>query len=404
MKTKTLFALGKLEIKSLNDDGSFMACASDMSVDRYDEIVDAAGWDLKAYKNNPVMLWAHDSSIPPVAKCLKAWLDGERLMINGIFAPTPFAQQLKQLAETGFLNALSVGFINKEQKENVLTKNELLEVSFVSIPANANALLLNYCEKHELDLVIKAIQNKLTKKDFAGMTAKDTKEAEKAEESQELKPQATEKGAVQDELDEEAAWEAKYQNMDSVYDIISAFYNVYFDPATPVEMFMPMLTETIGLLQQVADGTYTDPDEGAEDDNASGEVMAASIKVKKLCTVERMKDLFVAKKDGVIFTKEELEAFKNSLDEKYQIKAGQVISAKNKEIIQNAISGIEAVLPTLKELLTLDEGKGIAAGRTKNDTADNEVDDKATQKELVKQTRNAFLHSLKLLNDIKNKK
>ena len=44
-------------------DGSFTAIASTNSVDRHGEIVDNNGWELKSFKKNPVILWAHDRQI-----------------------------------------------------------------------------------------------------------------------------------------------------------------------------------------------------------------------------------------------------------------------------------------------------------------------------------------------------
>ncbi len=41
-------------------------CFSDNSVDRMGDTIDAAGWDLTDFNRNPVALWAHDSSAPPI--------------------------------------------------------------------------------------------------------------------------------------------------------------------------------------------------------------------------------------------------------------------------------------------------------------------------------------------------
>ena len=37
---------------------------SDATVDRYGDIVEAAGWDLGTFKSNPVALFAHDHHAP----------------------------------------------------------------------------------------------------------------------------------------------------------------------------------------------------------------------------------------------------------------------------------------------------------------------------------------------------
>lgn len=132
------------------NDGSFVAVASTNSVDRHGEIIDNNGWDLKAYKKNPVILWAHDHSEPAIGVSKKTWVEGvgkkAKLMIQPVLHDvTEKARAIKQLIEMGVTNSLSVGFRPLETKDNVtFDKNELLEVSIVNVPANADAMMLAY--------------------------------------------------------------------------------------------------------------------------------------------------------------------------------------------------------------------------------------------------------------------
>ena len=160
MKKEKFFGLGAIEIKGIKDDGSFVAVASDMSVDRYGEIVDVAGWDLKGFKDNPVLLWGHDHTIPAIGKATKIWIEEKKLMFKGIFARTPFAQEIKMLVEDGIINSFSVGFLAKKMEGNIFTDQELLEISFVNVPANANAMMLS-AEKLGLGLAVKAFKGEL---------------------------------------------------------------------------------------------------------------------------------------------------------------------------------------------------------------------------------------------------
>ena len=50
--------------------GIFEAMISTESVDRQGDIVRATGGKLENYLKNPVVLWAHDYSKPPVARAL----------------------------------------------------------------------------------------------------------------------------------------------------------------------------------------------------------------------------------------------------------------------------------------------------------------------------------------------
>lgn len=131
-------------------DGSFIAVASTNSVDRHGEIVDNNGWDLKSFKKNPVILWGHDHNEPAIGVSKKTWVEGTgkkaKLMIQPMLHDvTEKAKAIKQLVEMGVIKTLSVGFKPLESPDGVtFTKNELLEVSMVNVPANADAMMMAY--------------------------------------------------------------------------------------------------------------------------------------------------------------------------------------------------------------------------------------------------------------------
>ena len=131
-------------------DGSFIAVASTNSVDRHGEVVDNNGWDLKSFKKNPVILWGHDHNEPAIGVSKKTWVEGTgkkaKLMIQPILHDlTEKARAVKALVEGGWIKTLSVGFRPLESPDGVtFTKNELLEVSIVNVPANADAMMMAY--------------------------------------------------------------------------------------------------------------------------------------------------------------------------------------------------------------------------------------------------------------------
>lgn len=131
-------------------DGSFIAVASTNAMDRHGEIVDNNGWDLKAFKKNPVILWGHDHTEPAIGISKKTWVEGvgkkARLMIQPVFHDvTERAKAIKTLVEMGVIKNLSVGFKPIESPDGItFTKNELLEVSMVNVPANSEAQMLAY--------------------------------------------------------------------------------------------------------------------------------------------------------------------------------------------------------------------------------------------------------------------
>jgi HK97 family phage prohead protease len=132
------------------DDGSFTAIASTNAVDRHGEVVDNNGWDLKAFKKNPVILWGHDHNEPAIGVSKKTWVEGTgkkaKLMIQPVLHDvTEKARAIKTLVDMGVIKTLSVGFKPLESPDGVtFTKNELLEVSMVNVPANAEAMTLAF--------------------------------------------------------------------------------------------------------------------------------------------------------------------------------------------------------------------------------------------------------------------
>lgn len=130
-------------------DKGLLAVASSSVVDRHGEVVSVSGWDLKNFKKNPVLLWSHDHTIPAigVAKTIKVEGTGKtaKLMFNPEFHDiTPEAKAIKTMFEQGILNSFSVGFKPIDMDGNVYTKQELLEISAVNVPANPDARMMAY--------------------------------------------------------------------------------------------------------------------------------------------------------------------------------------------------------------------------------------------------------------------
>lgn len=81
--------------------------------DRYHDTIDQNGWQLENFRKNPVVLWAHDYGQPPVAKSVNIWVEEGKLKSRDQFTPRdlyPFGFMVFELYKNGFLNAKSVGF------------------------------------------------------------------------------------------------------------------------------------------------------------------------------------------------------------------------------------------------------------------------------------------------------
>jgi|TARA_Y100000310_G_scaffold317685_1_gene370826 HK97 family phage prohead protease len=122
------------------------------AVDRDGEVIEAAGWDLKAYRKNPVFMWAHDYRQPPIGKARKVTKIDGKLVFEIEFADREiyeFADTIYRLYKGGFLHATSVGFMPKEWKDGESDDDarrryktqELLELSAVPVPSNPEALI-----------------------------------------------------------------------------------------------------------------------------------------------------------------------------------------------------------------------------------------------------------------------
>jgi uncharacterized protein len=145
--------------KAASDTGSFEVVATTENLDRYQEVIKLDGWDIEHYRRNPVILWGHDHSRLIGMATSVDIVDG-KMIVKGKFAPTEEGQEKRKLYEMGFLRATSVGFIEKEREGNLITKSELLELSFVSVPANPYALRLSMEKGLSLDeLVTKGLMH-----------------------------------------------------------------------------------------------------------------------------------------------------------------------------------------------------------------------------------------------------
>lgn len=140
------------KIKSINEDAkSIRFRISDDSIDRYGEKVDQS-WNLKNFLKNPIGLWNHKSWDVEPEDVLGSWSD-IKTEDDGTYGTLTFDTDINPKALTvfqqyvkGTLRCVSVGFIPHslefEEDVPVLKDNELLEVSCVPIPANANAVAL----------------------------------------------------------------------------------------------------------------------------------------------------------------------------------------------------------------------------------------------------------------------
>lgn len=187
--------LDQTKAASDSESGTFEVVITTENLDRYQEVIKLDGWDLTHYRNNPVVLWGHDHNSPIGVATSIDIADG-KMVAKGKFAPTEKAQEVRKLYDFGIIRATSVGFIEKEREGNLITKAELLEFSFVSVPANPYALSLAMEKALSLDgLVTKGFMHV-------------EKEAE-AETIEETVPESTPEEVVEEPVTEERNFSTK---------------------------------------------------------------------------------------------------------------------------------------------------------------------------------------------------
>ncbi len=140
-------------------DGKYSIIASTQTEDRDGEIIlPTAFKNLRSYlAKNPVILFAHDYWKPPIAKAISGKIIDKGLKLNIEFAKTEFGKEIKYLYDNKFMNSFSVGFIPIEWERDpdgtrVYTEVELLEVSAVPVPSNAEANMIRACKSEGRDL------------------------------------------------------------------------------------------------------------------------------------------------------------------------------------------------------------------------------------------------------------
>ena len=150
-------------------------------------------------------MWAHNYNQPPIGRAKRVWIDKEtkKLMFKIEFAESEvyeFADTIYKLYLGGFLHATSVGFIpldweGKDEEnpfpkweDNVYLSQELLELSAVPVPANANALV----EARDSGLItVKEFESVQPMEPILLTSGEETPEAEKETVATDIEPTCT---------------------------------------------------------------------------------------------------------------------------------------------------------------------------------------------------------------------
>lgn len=153
-----------VEVKEVeSEDRVLRFISSDKTRDRDGDTIEPKGWKLDNFNKNPVFLWAHDYSTPPLGKIISTkiedgkkkqdvkFIDPKQMYPETEYKDLPnhvkFADMVFRMYKSGDMNAVSVGFdpidyeYSDEKGGNIdFKEQEQLELSAVPVPSNPNAL------------------------------------------------------------------------------------------------------------------------------------------------------------------------------------------------------------------------------------------------------------------------
>ena len=140
--------ISSFDIKEVKQWRTFKVIASTEDSDRSWEIIKASWWDYSNFMKNPVIIANHIYKIENiVGKATSIYVKENQLIIEWIFSESnPLGKLLGDLYEEWMVKTVSVWFIPKSRDEGnkrIITNAELLELSFVAVPCNPNALSLD---------------------------------------------------------------------------------------------------------------------------------------------------------------------------------------------------------------------------------------------------------------------
>jgi hypothetical protein len=182
--------LGSFTVNQIGDESERVLefVGTDETEDRVGDIVKADGWNFDNYEKNPVFMWCHDYSKPPLGKCVKIsrapgstgtmfqikFATIEELSSN---PETPsewalFADMIYMSYKNSYMKGVSVGIKGIEVRERddqpnipswkrgkVFEKQSLIELSAAPIPMHQDALRKAMGEKLMPEGYLKSLES-----------------------------------------------------------------------------------------------------------------------------------------------------------------------------------------------------------------------------------------------------
>jgi HK97 family phage prohead protease len=142
-------------VREIDADGRRVrVVAATGDVARDGAVIHMDGWVLSNYDRNPVVLWGHDDAQPPIARAVPGAriITENELIETHEFDDDGRSDAIWRKVVRGFVHAVSVRWLpiewewrrepGRDQAVLHFLRQELLEVSYVSVPADPGALIL----------------------------------------------------------------------------------------------------------------------------------------------------------------------------------------------------------------------------------------------------------------------
>ena len=183
--------ISSFDIKEVKQGRTFRVVASTEDSDRSWEIIKANGWDYSNFMKNPVIIANHVYKIENiVGKATDIYVKDNQLIIEWIFSEAnPLGKLLADLYDEGMVKTVSVWFIPKARDDGdkrIITNAELLELSFVAVPCNPNALSLDQKSLLENFWLLKEEAEAPSEKNLMAGGTKDSNQEEIIEKSESI--------------------------------------------------------------------------------------------------------------------------------------------------------------------------------------------------------------------------
>ena len=310
-ENRALFPSCELRSKHIDKRQAEFVASTQNPVDTFfgPEVLKMSGLSPTRFKKNPVILDSHNrGSASGVIGNGNVKKEGSNLIVNVTFAETGLASEIMDLIDTGFVRAVSVGFIPKEirileEKESmgvginkivgparVVTKSELFEISVVSVPADGDALKRSFFDDEEVEIgeVRKFYLNKcnIFKREFEMPKEEEGVDDNKAPEEETPKGKAPVVVPTEGDLDEElAARRAEATKREVMATVPSEFHKeaerMIFDGKN-LEEIRTKIKEDLAKRQKPAGTPEAEEEESEEDDSEDIEKVDGETIVRSL--------------------------------------------------------------------------------------------------------------------------